>query len=266
MPFFKGIHFQTSGVPGKPPIVFLHGFMGSADDWNKTLPLLTADFFCLALDLPGHGQSNDIEALDDVWSFENLCRRIDELMTHLGIQKFSLAGYSMGGRVALNFALTFQDRLLSLIIESSSPGIKKKAERQQRIIDDQRLTERLMNLPISKFLDMWYSLPVFIGVKKHPDYEEMIKRRLNNDPGLLARALITFSTGKHSFLEKNLSSLKFPVCLICGEKDPKYVDLFTHIKKNNPPFTLKIIKNCSHNTHFECPDQFAGDLKQFLSL
>lgn len=266
MPFFKGIHFQTYGLPAKPAIVFLHGFMGSAKDWNEVTAKLSPNYFCIAIDLPGHGESIVLDELDDVWGFEKVSQRLYQLITHLGIQKFSLVGYSMGGRISFHFALNYQESLSKLIIESSSPGIKKKSERQQRLIDDKRLTDRIKNLPFDQFLSVWYGLPVFKGLKEHAHYKEMIDRRLENDPGLLSRALITFSTGQQSYLQKKLSSLKIPVCLVCGERDTKYLDIFSGIRSNNPHFTLNVMKNCSHNTHFEKPVQFAEDLKQFLSL
>lgn len=266
MPFFKGIHFLTYGLPAKPAVVFLHGFMGSAEEWNNVTSSLKEKNFCVAIDLPGHGKSTDLEALSNIWNFKVLCQRLAELISHLGIPIFSLVGYSMGGRVAFNFAIKFPSHVTKLMVESSSLGIKNKTERIQRVNDDNRISERLLNIPIIKFLDIWYSLPVFSGLKEHTNYEKMIAQRVKNNPALLSKALIAFSTGRYSHLEKRLSSLKIPVRLVCGEKDTKYVEMYSAIKNNNPNFTLHIVKHCSHNTHFEQTDQFAEDLIQFLSL
>ena len=51
------LYSQQQGCKSKPTLVFLHGFLGSSTDWNETVSLLQDDFYCVTIDLPGHGDS-----------------------------------------------------------------------------------------------------------------------------------------------------------------------------------------------------------------
>jgi len=50
-------HYLTAGNPDESIVVFLHGFMGSSNDWKQVISFLKKDFYCIALDLPGHGKT-----------------------------------------------------------------------------------------------------------------------------------------------------------------------------------------------------------------
>ena len=52
------ISFKQFGDPKNPTLLFTHGFMGDADDWDLIISKLTNQYFCISIDLPGHGQSS----------------------------------------------------------------------------------------------------------------------------------------------------------------------------------------------------------------
>jgi 2-succinyl-6-hydroxy-2,4-cyclohexadiene-1-carboxylate synthase len=265
-PTFKGIHFKTYGTKQKPALIFLHGFMGSGEDWEEIISYMHRDYYCITADLPGHGHSLDLKALGDVWSFNKLSQRLDALFSFLNLSAVNLVGYSMGGRIAIYYTNKYKSRVNRLVIESASPGLKLKNERENRLKNDRRLAETLRITNLVQFISDWYDQPVFAGLKHHPEYKNMVTRRGKNNRDLLVKSLKTFSTAKQPYLLNTLISFQNPLALFCGDKDLKFTELMIFLKKELPGSRLYIMKNCAHNSHFENPNLFAEHLKEFLSL
>src|SRR5689334_7386977 len=107
-----------------PTVVLLHGFTQTRRSWRRTVQALGGRYRALAPDLPGHGQ-----AVHRVASFDACTAYVRALApeTH-----FTLAGYSMGGRIALHAALTLRERIERLVLIGASPGLADAAERAGR--------------------------------------------------------------------------------------------------------------------------------------
>ena len=96
--------FITWGRPNKPPIVFLHGFLGAGSDWGEIAAPLAEDYFCVCPDLPGHG-ANITRDLNAQLSIPQLALELRALCAALSLSAPIVVGYSLGGRVALAAAL-----------------------------------------------------------------------------------------------------------------------------------------------------------------
>lgn len=260
------LNFQCLGDTAKPAVLFLHGFLGTASDWQSIIDIIQEDFHCISIDLPGHGKSNKVDNLSNIWSFDALTSILDNILDYLSIKKASLVGYSMGGRIAQHFALGYAAKVNKLVLESCSFGIKDKEERTSRMKADKMLAERLKTEPFTEFLDSWYDQALFYGIKNNKQYQEMITRRLKNDPMLLSQALAAFSVANQIYLQERLFGFKKPLMYICGSKDEKYLTIAKSFKQTKPESKLFVMENCGHNTHFEEPDLFAEHLAEFLSL
>ena len=114
----------------KKNILFLHGFTGSANDWTSVFQKIDKRFNKLALDLIGHGKSSSPSSVN-YYMADSLINQIDHVITHLRLKESILCGYSMGGRVALNFALAKPDLIKGLILESTSAGFKNGKEKNR---------------------------------------------------------------------------------------------------------------------------------------
>lgn len=266
MPLFKGIYYQTAGYPRNPAVLFFHGFMGNSKDWHTIISKLSKSYFCISIDLPGHGASINRVDLGEDWGFEPLRKKIADLTDYLNLEHLTLLGYSMGGRIALDYMANNPARITKLILESASPGLKSAKEKKLRRAEDEQRAQQLLNIPLASFLEQWYQLPLFRGLQTHDDYKNFIKQRLENNPTLLARALLAYSVAGQADHLKNLKTFNKPIALFCGEKDPKYTELYSSINKQLPNSRLYIIHGCSHNTHFGSPNLFAVHLTEFLSL
>ncbi len=255
-------HYQTSGSPQNPRILFLHGFMGSLQDWDKTIRKLQKYFYCVSIDLPGHGKTPN---LPKNYSFEETGDDLVEFLTEIKFTPLSLIGYSMGGRLALYLALRHPNLISKIILESASPGLPTPRERADRIAQDNALAEKMVNMDFDLFLQEWYRQPLFHSLRQHPDFEILLKNREQNDPFKMANTLTSLSTGKQPSLWKFLPGNKIPTLLMVGELDDKYRRIAGQMCEKSSFCSMKVIKGAGHNIHFEKPDEFTNSCLEFLS-
>jgi 2-succinyl-6-hydroxy-2,4-cyclohexadiene-1-carboxylate synthase len=239
-------HYKLVGNRSLPPLVLLHGWMGSSEDYAEVIELLKSQFYCIAIDLPGHGRTEVIG--DDIgYSFINTATGIIQLLDSLKIDRTSISGYSFGGRLALYLFLEFPDRFASenssyehrVILESTSAGL--------------RIIRQLETDDFQNFVTNWYRQPIFTGIDEHPDFPALIQRRLKNQPSKLAKSLTSAGLGRQPYLLDRLKTHDRPILLVVGERDTKFVSIAQNIQQTCPCTTLKIVSNCSHNVHFQSP-------------
>lgn len=96
----SGLAYEARGAGD--PIVFIHGLTFNRSTWRPLLDRLADRFHCVAVDLPGHGES---AGLPD--SMEEVARQISGLVTDLGIERPVIVGHSLGGIIATMYAATF---------------------------------------------------------------------------------------------------------------------------------------------------------------
>ena len=110
----------------KETLIFLHGFTGSANDWKKTTELEDDRFNKIAVDLIGHGKS-DTPTEVDKYSSSSINSQLLDIVNHFTKEKVILLGYSMGGRVALSFAINHPNKIWCYALFSNSLlGVRQK--------------------------------------------------------------------------------------------------------------------------------------------
>ncbi len=254
--------------PLKQSILFLHGFSGCSNDWSKIFSLLGSEFQLIAIDLPGFGKSGKPRT-DKFYRTEFLIRLIDEILYDLQLTGVILVGYSMGGRLALNFGLRHPQKVKALILESSSPGIKNKAEQQSRIESDAELISFININSLHDFFTFWQNLSLFATQKNLPKKKQQViltdKIKSNSKIGLI-KSLENFGQGKMESLWDDLSKLKIPTLLLSGAFDTKYASIQRQMGKLLPNSSHKIIESAGHNLHLEKPEDFVNLLREFLKI
>lgn len=255
------LHYRTDGAPHQPPLCFVHGFMGSAEDWRPVVDGMDEQAFCLRVDLPGHGESLDRPSY--VYSMEGATQALADVLDEAGIHRCTLVGYSMGGRVALYFTLFHPERVRRLVLESASPGLQSEAERaERRALDDQR-AQRIED-DLGAFLDDWYRLPLFASLGRHGLVESMVRRRRTNDARELARALRGLSPGEQPSLWNCLPDLDVPTLVLTGALDDKYRAITKRTAHRVPRARRIVVPDAGHNVHAERPQAFLSHLGRFL--
>ncbi|MBH8552554.1 2-succinyl-6-hydroxy-2,4-cyclohexadiene-1-carboxylate synthase [Nostocaceae cyanobacterium CENA357] len=260
-------HSSLINNPKKPLIMFLHGFMGNINEFDEAIKLLDDDFSYLILDLPGHGKTQVIGG-DEYYTMVNTAHALINLLDELNISKCFLVGYSMGGRLALYLALNFPERFYKVVLESASPGLVTAAERLERVKRDAQIARKLKRSSAKNdfftFLLNWYNQPIFGSIKNHPQFDQMLEIRLQNNPIELAKSLQFMGTGSQPALWGKFTENTQPLLLIVGEYDQKFIKINTEMAKKCEVANLKIIDDSGHNTHFENTCKFVQYIKDFF--
>ncbi len=218
-----------------PALIFLHGFLGAKEDWHAVIELLADKYFCVAVDLPGHGGSE----ICDAWE------ALLELITTLPLNQLTLVGYSMGGRLALQLSA------YPAIILSAHPGLDTEEEKAARWQEDLHWIALLENFPIDIFLDQWYQQSLFNSLRQNKAlFERTLLQRKKNDPFKLAAALRQMSLAK----QEKITAFHPRTLYVYGEEDLKYEKLSCTLQNQ---IERKKITNAGHAIHLENPEACA---------
>jgi len=252
----------SAGSPDKPCLLFLHGFMGSALDWHFAMDALSSHYYCLALDLPGHGVNPK-----SACSFSECWQQIQQLLDSMQIQSFVPIAYSMGGRLALyilsQIPMNGAMSIPGLILESAGLGISDQVERGLRREQDQKRAEALENQDFTEFLRAWYQQPLFGRLNQSAVYPELLARRLTQNPHSMAEVLRKCGAGRDADFRPVLSANQKPVLYFAGQEDQKYRQLTEQLDAVNPLIETAILDG-GHNTHAENPALWLKAVHYFL--
>jgi 2-succinyl-6-hydroxy-2,4-cyclohexadiene-1-carboxylate synthase len=233
-----------------PTVVLLHGFTQTRRSWRRTVQALGGRYRALAPDLPGHGQ-----AAHRVASFDACTAYVRALAP----TRFTLAGYSMGGRIALHDALTLREQIDRLLLIGAGPGLADPQERAARRTADEALAARIEAVGVEQFAREWAAQPLFAGQPErvaaaaHAD-------RLRNTPEALAAALRGLGTGAMDPLWDRLPELAMPVTLLVGERDEKFRAIAEQMAARLPDARVVVIDGAGHAAHLEAPQTVAHQL------
>ena len=267
-----GVRYHVARTDAQgPPVLLLHGFTGSTRTWAPVAGVLSFEHTTIAVDLPGHGES---DAPDDVarYALDRFADDLAQVLTELGIDRVAVLGYSLGGRAALRLALRHPLRVAALVLESTSAGITKDAERAARVASDAELADAIERDGIAAFVDRWERLPLWASQASLPAEvrEQLRAQRLTNDPKGLANSLRGAGAGADLPVLDRLRSIHVPAFLITGQLDQKYVSLATRmaveLRARVPSWTPKhvAIDAAGHAVHLEQPAAFSANVLGFL--
>lgn len=261
----NGVTYSVEVCGKGHPVVLLHGFTGSLDNWKTFVSMWKSRFTLILVDIIGHGKS---EAPADYkrYSMENVVADLACLLDALKVEKTHLVGYSMGGRLALSFAVTYPDRLKKIVLESTSPGLQTEKEREARRKNDEALANKLEKLGIEKFVDEWEDIPLFSSQKSLAS-ERLLRlreQRLLNNPFGLANSLRGMGTGAQPSWWSELAKINHPTLLLCGELDKKFCEIAEKVCTLMPHSTIKKVKDAGHAIHVEKPKFFGKIVSEFL--
>lgn len=260
-----GLRLPDEDIGKRVPVLMLHGFTCSSADLTPLMIRLSENFFPLALDLTGHGDSPKPASVEPYF-LENQVLLLQEVILGLDLKKPVLLGYSMGGRLATGFALKHQDLISALILLSTSFGIEKKSERLERLRRDLLLAESIEREGIEKFITRWMNLPLFSRYEGLPEeeYERIKGLKLRNSPAALACSLRGFSQGLMPSLWDHISEINLPTLLLTGETDKKFCEIAIQAHQRLGNSGHQTIANAGHCIHLENPDVCMENINRFL--
>lgn len=260
------LHYHEAGEG--PTLVLLHGSGPGVSGWSNfrgNFPVFAKQFRTVIPDLPGFGRS-DRPALDRAYprvAAEHLLRLFDGL----GIERGHLLGNSMGGYVALEFALAYPERV-DRIVGMGPGGLAVNILGPEQSEGARRLGDFMM-APSKETMEAW--VDTMVANKSVVD-DQLIEERLANAlaPGAIESAVAIFmSLGQHPEpvpLWARLKGIKSPVLITWGRDDrmlPVEGGLFGF--RQLPNAEIHIFSRCGHWAQVERKDDFERLVIDFLT-
>lgn len=263
------IRYFTAGEDGLP-LVLLHGNAASAIDWSWVLPKLANQYRVYAPDFPGFGDSSKPNLN---YSLDFLTQFVGDFLNALNIEKAVLAGNSLGGIVALRFALSNSDRVASLVlVDSSGLGYAVTPLLSQLTLPGYgEIMIAGCKTPLGAKPRSWLRATLlFTHPGKVPAVWIAEQERMSLLPGFLEASLSALRAqlnfiGQREVLLDTLSQLTIPTLVVWGTNDsvfPKY-QAETAVSRLQQG-QIALIPDCGHLPHVERPDLFSNAVSQFL--
>jgi 2-succinyl-6-hydroxy-2,4-cyclohexadiene-1-carboxylate synthase len=205
-----------------PRIVGLHGFGGSGRSWDAVRDELARQGGdpdrLITPDLRGHGAAFARRPVDIDHVLEDVAAVVREAAADGPVV---LAGYSLGGRVAVQLALRDPAPLAELTLISSTSGLDDPAERTARRSADERLAQRLEADGVERFAARWGELPLWDGDPPAARAAQRAELEAGDAAGLAA-ALRGLSPGAVPAVGDRLATLAVPLRVVVGSRDRRY--------------------------------------------
>jgi pimeloyl-ACP methyl ester carboxylesterase len=128
----NGIELAYEVYGDGPPLVLAHGYIASKEMWDYQIGPFSERYRVVVYDMRGHGQSDAPPEDDPGYTMETLVEDQRALMDHLGIEQAYVGGLSMGGSIAMRFALTYPKRVRALLLFDTSAGHTPAGEEMRR--------------------------------------------------------------------------------------------------------------------------------------
>jgi pimeloyl-ACP methyl ester carboxylesterase len=249
-------------------VVLIHGLGGSADVWMHNVQALASQHRLYVPDLVGFGGSDQPGPSFSPFDY---ARFLDEFMSLLHIDRPSLVGQSLGGGIALHYALRFPENVNKLVLVDSA-GLGREVAWTLRLMSLPLLGE-LCSYPTRKGVELFFKFAVRNRALITKDFVELYYHFFSR-PGFqsfllrMVRLTITARGARKEILTPlvdNLEKIKQPALIIWGEKDrvlPLKHGCFA--KEKLPNATLEIMEECGHLPFFERPDAFNRLVLTFL--
>ena len=231
--------------------MLLHGFGATRRGWDAVVERLDGERYRpLALDLPGHGEAGALRPVT--------VAACTEWVHTLSPRRFALAGYSMGGRIALRVALADPDRVSRLVLISTTAGIESEEQRIMRRAADEALAQRLGREPFEQFVRRWRAQPLFADDPPAVNEAARADQR-RNDPLGLAAALRGIGAGALTPVWDRLGELAMPALVLAGQRDERYAAIGRRLADALPRGELRIVPG-GHTLPLENPQAVADAL------
>lgn len=243
---------------GYDAVVLLHGFACLPRMWA---PLLAAwpqnGLPTLCPLLPGHGPGAQRR---DAGDFMALAAQQADAV---GVARYLLVGYSMGGRLALAMALSQPRRCAGLVLISAGLGLAEEEARAARRGWDAQQAGAIERRGLPRFMDEWEKLPLFRTQRRlsQEARDDLRRQRLGHDAVALAWAMRHLGLGNMPNLGARLDELSMPVTLVTGSQDVRYSAMAQAARRTCPGLRHIVLQGVGHNVVLEAPRRLAAQLR-----
>jgi pimeloyl-ACP methyl ester carboxylesterase len=257
---------------GKGPVVVLvHGVAGSRHTWDAVIPRLAERFRVVALDLPGHGESEKPRGDYSLGAYATVIRDLLEL---LGYQRATVVGHSLGGGIAMQFAYQFPDRCERLVLVSSG-GLGREVTLLLRAATLPGAEWVLPVIAHRRIRDAFVAVGRYVSwlpVRPSPALREVGRAYSSLADAGARGAFVHTLRGVMDLQGQRISAMNrihlaalLPTLLIWGARDP-FIPVSHAIEAHRriPNGRLEIFERSSHFPQAEEPQRFTRVLTDFI--
>ena len=255
--------YLEGGDASKPLLLLVHGFAGDKDNWSMIAPYLTRDYHVIAPDLPGFGENE--RNPDLAYDLQAQTARLKAFADALGLSRPHVGGNSMGGWIALRYAIDYPDALASLILLNNA-GVNgaNESELQKQAANEDYNPLVLANLEdADRLVAMVVHKPPHIPSRLKPVlYADGLKYRDQLDTIFWVNA----TEGRDHPLNDRLGEVKVPTLIIWGRHD-KLLDVscVPVLEAGIAGSVSHIFEHVGHVPMIEDPKATAAVIKGFLA-
>lgn len=264
------VHYRDQGKRDGPVIVLVHGFGASLHTWEPWVARLGSQYRIITLDLPGFGLTSAPEGY--TIGRHDFVEVVDQVTAKLGVTKFVLAGNSMGGGAAWNYALAHPDKLQGLVLVDAAGWPRQGAE-----ADKGPIVFKILRNPIGRFLvkdldasamtraglkDAFAPTPEMVDDAMVGRYVEMARAPGHRD--IIMGLMGGFDPAAAASKEK-LGKIAVPTLVLHGAADKLIpVGDATRFGEAIPGATVIIYPRVGHVPMEQIADRSAADLDSWL--
>jgi 2-succinyl-6-hydroxy-2,4-cyclohexadiene-1-carboxylate synthase len=232
-------------------LLLLHGFTGSPRSWDPISTAFPAEqILCPAL-LGHDGTIGDAS----IRCFADEIDRIADIVRCHSAEGTHVAGYSLGGRLALGLLIQHPKLFSAGTLLGAHPGLATTSARTERLASDDAWCARLEASGLEGFVDAWQAQSLFASQSRlsRAQLEAQRRLRLRHDPAGLARSLRVLGLGAMPAYHSDLARVERPVRLLVGEFDTRFRALADEMASALPHGRVILAPNAGHNLLLECP-------------
>ena len=240
----SGIHLNYEVAGQGQAVVLLHGMTGSTKDWANQIGVLSPEYKVVAIDMRGHGKSA-VPKTEAEYSIPIFAEDVLGILNLLHIKKCCLVGHSVGGFIALQFALSYGERLAGLVLVNTSSG-----QFERNPISPYQLNQKIVDLARSQ------------GLRAASEREGTWRQVL------MASAVgyihSTRAVAKWHLLTSRLSEIRVPTLIFWGDEDTPFAKAVKILEKGISDSSLVTVPGVGHSPHQEAHEVFNESLLKFL--
>ncbi|SEA77050.1 alpha/beta fold hydrolase [Pedobacter hartonius] len=253
------------------PVLLIHGWPQTQDEWRHVVPLLTNDHTVITVSLPGIDGSGPSK---EGYSKKELARYIHDLLVKLGHNKITVVGHDIGGQVAYAYSKQFPEEVEAVvIIDVPIPGLpgweheRGKWPRWHFAFHQQKdLPEILVRNNVADYLNYFFKGLSYNKQAMNDAEVQPFIEAYSNETTLVAGFELYRAFDQDAEDNKNiLPKLKMPVLAIAGEHSRMKGPVYGQLKEAAEQLIGAIAPNCSHYIPEENPEWLAKRIIKFIA-
>jgi pimeloyl-ACP methyl ester carboxylesterase len=244
------------------PLVFLHGYTGSTRDWDCQTSRLAEHYQTIAVDHRGQGKSYAPPQEED-YAIPLFSEDVYGILNFLKIKTCCLVGHSMGGFIALQFALDHPEMVKALVLVDTSSGEWETAPGYIELRGKLDELAQSRGLLAAFEYDAENNPTRIERFKKHPEQREIAKKKVLST-SVAGYVYAARSFGKWQPVTRRLGEIQVPCLIFLGEEDTGFYKASDILNQGIRGSRLVKVPGAGHSPHEEAPALFYETLETFL--